>query len=222
MISDVYVEFRKKSPTLGINKISFTIIGIGGVTFNPSSHPVLSPEFKDIVAQINEQGSQALSELYVRYRKEFVQWMTYRQGCDVETAKDIYQQSILALYENVLNNKLTVLTSSVKTYLFSVGRNKYYEVVREREKRRTLTISEETESDDLTPLLERVQECLEKLGEPCRTLLIQHYYHKRTAEQLAGLFDYKNADTAKNQKYKCLERLRKMVKETVQLSTNEE
>jgi hypothetical protein len=42
---------------------------------------------------------------------------------------------------------------------------------------------------------------------------MEYYYHKRSMEQLVGMFDYKNADSAKNQKYKCLERLRKLMKE---------
>lgn len=147
------------------------------------------------------------------YRTEFIQWLCGRLGCDQELAKDIYQQSILIFYENIQSGRLTLLTSQVKTYLFSIGRNKYYEAVREQKK-----------SDDFKPqdiddeslpeeLLQKVETNLERLGEPCRSLLVEYYYHKRSMEQLVIMFDYKNADSAKNQKYKCLERLRKLMKE---------
>jgi RNA polymerase sigma factor (sigma-70 family) len=183
---------------------------------------VASQEYTDLIKQIRDRGSNALSELYVQYRVEFIQWMNHRLGCEVELAKDIYQQCILVLYENVLNEKLTELTSSPKTYLFSIGRNKYYEAVRQQEKEKRVVTTEQESVENNEPLLQRVEACLEKLGEPCRTLLMQYYYHKRNMEQLTEMFQYKNVDTAKNQKYKCLERLRKMVKANGQLTTDNE
>lgn len=182
----------------------------------------MSPEFSTIVEQIKQSGSRALSDLYVRYRVEFIQWLCGRLGCDTELAKDIYQQTILTFYENVQSGKLTSLTSHVKTYLFSIGKNKYYEAVRDQQKKELMKNWDPAETNSQETLLQKVEDCLQKLGEPCRSLLIQFYFHKRNMEQLMELFQYKNIDTAKNQKYKCLERLRKMVKEDVQLSRNEE
>jgi RNA polymerase sigma factor (sigma-70 family) len=191
------------------------------VTFTLPCHQMPSPE-KDtltIVNQIKEQGSHALSGLYVEYRAEFIQWMKRHLGCDVEVAKDIYQQCILVFYENVLNGKLKELTSSPKTYLFSIGRNKYYEFMRQQEREKAFA-STEPSDETAEPLLQQVETCLEKLGEPCRTLLMQFYYHKRNLEQLTHLFNYKNIDTTKNQKYKCLERLRKLVKANGQFTAS--
>lgn len=149
----------------------------------------------------------------MRYRIEFIQWLCGRLGCDQELAKDIYQQSILIFYENIQSGRLTLLTSQVKTYLFSIGRNKYYEAVREQKK--SDDFKPEDIDDESLPeeLLQKVETNLERLGEPCRSLLVEYYYHKRSMEQLVVMFDYKNADSAKNQKYKCLERLRKLMKE---------
>jgi RNA polymerase sigma factor (sigma-70 family) len=173
----------------------------------------LSPRFSDIVEQIKQEGDRALTDLYVRYRTEFIQWLCGRLGCDKELAKDIYQQSILIFYENIQSGKLTTLTSQVKTYLFSIGRNKYYEAVREQRKSDAFKPDEVEEEALPEELLQKVEAKLEILGEPCRSLLIAYYYHKRSMEQLVLMFDYKNADSAKNQKYKCLERLRKLMKE---------
>jgi len=180
----------------------------------------LSPEYSNIVDELKQGGSPALEAVYVRYRVEFIQWLKGRLGCEAELAKDIYQQSILTFYENVQSGKLTILTSQVKTYLFSIGRNKYYETV--RGKARQEKAKDWQSEHDSTPenLLQLVEVCLEKLGEPCRSVLIQFYFHKRSMEQLTELFDYKNVDTAKNQKYKCLERLRKLVKSNGQIITD--
>lgn len=46
--------------------------------------------------------------------------------------------------------------------------------------------------------------------EPCRSLLFAFYVQNKSMEELAEEMNYKNADTVKNVKYKCLQRLRKL------------
>ena len=58
--------------------------------------------------------------------------------------------------------------------------------------------------------LDLVEKCLEELGDPCRALLISYYYEKKSMLEIAELLGYKNTDTTKNQKYKCLKRLKKL------------
>lgn len=51
---------------------------------------------------------------------------------------------------------------------------------------------------------------LNSLGEPCKGLLEGFYLKKMDMQELAQEFGYTNADNAKNQKYKCLMRLKKL------------
>jgi DNA-directed RNA polymerase specialized sigma24 family protein len=51
---------------------------------------------------------------------------------------------------------------------------------------------------------------LNSLGEPCKSLLEGYYLNKKGMQELADDFGYTNADNAKNQKYKCLLRLKKL------------
>jgi DNA-directed RNA polymerase specialized sigma24 family protein len=55
-----------------------------------------------------------------------------------------------------------------------------------------------------------MEKAMSGLGEPCKTLLEAFYLQKRTMTDIASQFGYTNADNAKNQKYKCLARLRKL------------
>ena len=59
--------------------------------------------------------------------------------------------------------------------------------------------------------LSLVGKCFDQLGDPCHTLLDLFYYQKKSMEDITIELNYKNSDSAKNQKYKCLERLRKLV-----------
>ncbi len=55
-----------------------------------------------------------------------------------------------------------------------------------------------------------MEQSLNSLGEPCRSLLKAYYLETKSMVEIAGDFGYTNADNAKNQKYKCLMRLKKI------------
>ena len=57
---------------------------------------------------------------------------------------------------------------------------------------------------------EIMNRALNSLGEPCKGLLEGYYLNKKGMQELAEDFGYTNADNAKNQKYKCLMRLKKL------------
>jgi DNA-directed RNA polymerase specialized sigma24 family protein len=57
---------------------------------------------------------------------------------------------------------------------------------------------------------DQMNRAMEKIGEPCRSLLEAFYIHKKPMHEIAAAFNYTNADNAKNQKYKCLVRLKKL------------
>jgi DNA-directed RNA polymerase specialized sigma24 family protein len=57
---------------------------------------------------------------------------------------------------------------------------------------------------------QKMDEALNGLGEPCKTILEDFYIRDLSMELISDKFGYTNADNAKNQKYKCLRRLKKL------------
>jgi hypothetical protein len=55
-----------------------------------------------------------------------------------------------------------------------------------------------------------MEKAMNSLGEPCKSLLQAFYINKQNMQEIAATFGYTNADNAKNQKYKCLIRLKKL------------
>jgi DNA-directed RNA polymerase specialized sigma24 family protein len=55
-----------------------------------------------------------------------------------------------------------------------------------------------------------MEKAMGSLGEPCKSLLEAYYLQKKDMTEIAETFGYTNADNAKNQKYKCLVRLKKL------------
>ena len=68
--------------------------------------------------------------------------------------------------------------------------------------------------------IQKMNKSLEELGEPCNTLIKDFYVHKMSMDDIAEKFGYTNADNAKNQKYKCLQRLKKYFFEKTNVETS--
>ena len=76
---------------------------------------------KQLIKQLKNRDRNALKEVYNDYRREFFKFAN-RYETDQSTLEDIFQDALIALYENAQNGKLDTIKSSLKTYLFSIGK----------------------------------------------------------------------------------------------------
>jgi RNA polymerase sigma-70 factor (ECF subfamily) len=166
-----------------------------------------------VIEQIRSGSRDGLARMYSTYRTEFIAWALKQFSCPKAAAEDAWQQAIVIFYENVVSGRLKELSSSEKTYLFAIGKNKLREFNRIQVREQELGDFDAVE--DVPPegldqrLLDKAVACLDALGEPCRSLLVEFYYHRSSMDQIVVKLGYRNEDTAKSQKYKCLARLRK-------------
>ncbi|MCC9168513.1 RNA polymerase sigma factor [Pontibacter harenae] len=170
-----------------------------------------------IIEGIRVDDDKALAYLYKLYYPMISHFILNNSGTDDE-AKDIYQEGVIVFYEKIKDNSLE-LSCQIKTYLYSVCRRLWLK--RLAEKGRYASRIDDSESylmleDDLTQHEENERqfglmgEALEQLGEPCRALLEDYYLRTQNMQVITEKFGYTNTDTAKNQKYKCLQRLKKI------------
>jgi RNA polymerase sigma factor (sigma-70 family) len=125
---------------------------------------------------------------------------------------------MITLYEKAQSESF-VLTCQIKTYVYSVCRRLWLKRLQQTGRySNTLDNLDETVpvEEDLEIHEKRNAEfaimdrALNSLGEPCKSLLEAFYLQKQDMQQIAAAFGYTNADNAKNQKYKCLMRLKKL------------
>ncbi|HLR49439.1 MAG TPA: hypothetical protein VK076_02575, partial [Candidatus Sphingobacterium stercoripullorum] len=57
----------------------------------------------------------------------------------------------------------------------------------------------------------KLSKALDLLGEPCKSVIISFYLKDKTMKEISLKMGYSNSDSAKNQKYKCLQRLKKLM-----------
>jgi RNA polymerase sigma factor (sigma-70 family) len=175
-----------------------------------------------IVSEIRKKNQIVLRELYKTHYPMIVHLVCSNSGTEQE-AKDIYQEAVMAFYERV-QQPAFVLTCKIKTYLYAVARRLWLKKLAEK-KRFSTSLSdgniEEVETffgveDEMADIhekekrLKRMGSSLEGLGEPCRSIIEDFYVSDLSMEEISAKFGYTNADNAKNQKYKCLQRLKKL------------
>jgi RNA polymerase sigma factor (sigma-70 family) len=171
----------------------------------------------ELLAGLAEGSDAALAELYKRYFPMVLHLIVNNSGTE-DDAKDIYQETLIVLYEKVSEGDLT-LHCQLKTFLYSISRRLWLKQLSLRSRNGTfLTDTEDIADvdDDVTDHEARdrqfnlMADSLERLGEPCRTLLEDFYIRHLSMQTITEKFGYTNADNAKTQKYKCLMRLKRL------------
>ena len=137
----------------------------------------------------------------------------------------MYQDAFVVFYHKLKQPDFK-MSSSIGTYLFSVAKNLWLKRLRDN-KVKTVHIDSVSEmSTEEKTIDENKQnrefeiatEELQKLGDPCKTLLTEFYFKQTKMEAIAKLLNYTNANRAKAQKYKCMQRLKKAVFKQMQVN----
>lgn len=135
-----------------------------------------------------------------------------------EEARDIFQEAMIVIYEKAISGSFE-LNCLLKTYLYSVCRRLWLKRLQQLQRYGSLieNVEESVVVDEDLELHEKhnsdfilMENAMNKIGEPCKSLLDAYYIQKKNMQEIAADFGYTNADNAKTQKYKCLVRLKKL------------
>ncbi|GAB5564716.1 MAG: hypothetical protein Wins2KO_17790 [Winogradskyella sp.] len=171
----------------------------------------------DLQQRLRADDKSALELVYKSYKSEFLNYSKRFQINTNETL-DIYQDAVIAMYQNFTVKKLELKDSSVKTYLFGIGKHKIYNVLKKNNKH--LKIVNEVEdfeeikvdADDLNYYQKQLSELLKNISDSCKELLRLYYYRNLTVSEIVEHTNYKDANTVKSHKSRCMKRLKSMVR----------
>ena len=160
---------------------------------------------------------KAIETIYKQHYN-MVQTLILNNNGSPDDARDIFQEAMIVLYEKVKTGGFE-LNCLLKTYLYSVCRRLWLKRLSQQQRispevdklEETVPVENELEAhqernDDFLVM----EKSMQNLGEPCKSLLEAYYLKKQSMVEIAEKFGYTNADNAKNQKYKCLMRLKKL------------
>jgi RNA polymerase sigma factor (sigma-70 family) len=164
-----------------------------------------------------ENDGKAIETIY-KDNFNMIQAFILNNNGTYDDARDIFQEAMIALYEKAKSESF-VLTCQIKTYVYSVCRRLWLKRLQQLGK----FVAQNESFEETVPVEEDLEihekrdadftimyRALNSLGEPCKSLLESYYLKKKGMVEIATEFGYTNADNAKNQKYKCLMRLKKL------------
>ena len=154
------------------------------------------------------------------YRQQFnmVQSLVINNNGTSHDAQDIFQEAMIVLYEKARSGSFE-LNCQLKTYVYSVCRRLWLKKLQQLQRfapelnggEEIVAVEEDIElHEERNNEFQMMERALSNLGEPCKSLLEAFYLQKKNMNEIAGNFGYTNSDNAKNQKYKCLVRLKKI------------
>lgn len=190
-----------------------------------------------LVAGMYDKNRKIQSELYAYCSKYF--WANYRGVffADEESATEIFQNTFIAMWENIERKKIYVsdgrvmgknsepLSCSILTYFMGIARIKYLEWVREHptyadpetEMRRKIKeegfealqyINMLYDSED-NKMLDIIADVISHMSERCCEILSKFYYEEKDLDTiLLEILTIDSKNALKTKKYKCMESLR--------------
>jgi len=169
-----------------------------------------------ILEKLRNGDNSPIFDLYKHYRDEFIVWSKSTYKASEDQAKDAFQEAILDFHQNVISGHLTQFSSTIKTYLFQIGKYKLLNI-QKKESRMTyhdaLHLIENGEVENFMEeehkayTQEQISNAIEKLPEDCQRVLKLYYFNEYDMDSIAREMNYKNSDTAKSKKSVCMKNL---------------
>jgi RNA polymerase sigma factor (sigma-70 family) len=171
-----------------------------------------------IIDGLKERDSGIIRYVYKEYYPTIKFLITTNSGTETD-AEDVFQDALIVLFKKIARKDL-ILTSSFKTFLYSICRNLWLQ----RLDRRVFS-NEFLEMEDLSELqdnlyLEQPEEEHEKyrlfqqhflkLSEDCQKVL-QLFLGKTSLKEIAEIMGFKTEKYAKTRKFMCKEKLKNSI-----------
>jgi RNA polymerase sigma factor (sigma-70 family) len=170
-----------------------------------------------LIKGLASNNKQAIESIY-KDNYTVIQSFILNNNGTVDEARDVFQEAMIVLYEKAVTGSFE-LTCQLRTYIFSVCRRLWLKRLQQMNRfannadniAETVAVEEELEAHEKhNNDFILMETAMNKIGEPCKSLLDAYYIQKKHMQQIATEFGYTNADNAKTQKYKCLMRLKKL------------
>ncbi|WP_336517935.1 sigma-70 family RNA polymerase sigma factor [Pollutibacter soli] len=176
-----------------------------------------SAKEQDLLKGLANNDKTAIETIYAD-NYSLIQHFIVNNNGNEDDARDIFQESLIVLYENARSPEFS-LNCQIRTYIYSVARRLWLKKLQyaRRFEAQVENLEETVPVEEDLGIHEKMSRqygimrgAMGKIGEPCKSLLEAFYVHHKNMNEIASFFGYTNADNAKNQKYKCLMRLKKL------------
>jgi len=175
---------------------------------------------QDYIIAIRNNDQKAITKMYAKFRSSTLGYLRKHTSLSSDDISDIYQEAMI-LVVNKASSPTFLLTSALSTFIISVSDN----MAKNRTRKNSRAISldddkshihnlsnDETNQHDAIEQQEQyrtLRHIISDMGEPCQSLLKAFYWEELSYEEIAKkLPNYSTADSARNNKSRCVTKLR--------------
>jgi RNA polymerase sigma factor (sigma-70 family) len=173
-----------------------------------------------LLYELRKENSASYQLIYQFYFPTISSFVRQNHG-NHEDAEDIFQETIVVLLEKTRQPNFE-LTSSLKTYLYAIAKNLWFKRLRQsklisvddEQKLAAMQMEQETFSVEIKPeptIEDKIHQLLDKITIHCKGILKDLFFSKEPIENLMKKMGWKNKHTADNQKYKCIQQMKKEI-----------
>jgi len=165
----------------------------------------------------NIKKDLALKNLYIKLFPIIKSYIQKNNGTQ-EDAADIFQDAIVVFYEKVRLDEFQ-LSSSIRTYIYSVCRHLWLNKLRAQKK--VISLNDESKNITIDPVSisilgskernDYLKQLLESIGKDCNKILVLYYFDRLKMKEIARTMNFANDQVAKNKKSSCLKKLKSIV-----------
>lgn len=136
-------------------------------------------------------------------------------------ADETFQEALIILYRKIREGNFT-LTSSIKTFLYSVSKNRWLQELRRKKNMENISAAFEVEDEldkEIEFLIEKnerlklFREKFEDLSDKCKKV-IQMYLMKVPLAEITKILGYSSEQIARNKRYRCKDELIRIIRKT--------
>jgi RNA polymerase sigma-70 factor (ECF subfamily) len=170
---------------------------------------------EDYIIRILKNDESALEEIYDSFSGAFISFFR-KYGLSITDLEDAFQDSIIALYQNIMQGNLKIFDGSIQTYIWAIGKYKVIDAV--RKKKKNIKIANdyvepyETKKAQLNERQQLLYKHFKSLGKSCQKVLKYFYYEGLTLQEIVEISDYKDENSVKSSKSRCIKQLRDLIK----------
>ncbi len=167
----------------------------------------LNPDFK---------MNSAFEDLYKEYFPYVRRFIINNNGTETD-AEDIFQDTMIIFLEKLRMDDF-IISASVKAYIMGIAKNIWLKKI--RNKIRIYEITEDHSNhfyQEIDLLIhqektyaDKLIDYMHKITNHCKGLIHDMFFKNKSIEQIQIDYGYKSRHNAVNQKYKCVEQIRKL------------
>lgn len=169
-----------------------------------------------ILNDLKTENNFAFGKLYQDNFGKISNFVQNNSGnrADVE---DLFQDAMMVLVEKLRQDNFQ-LTASIDTYVYAICKNLWFKKL--RDKKYELSVDELQSVDFMTFIddsienektyLEKLKGYLIKITDHCNRLIHDMVFKGKSFEQIQEKYGYSSAHSIHNQKYKCVQQIRKV------------